>query len=627
MSVLSKRQKDIIKLLEEKDEYITIKNISEKFDVSPRTIRNDLDIIEGIISNYKINIDRRPRVGIKLILKPGQRIKFSEIEDYKIYSSEERIVVIVLTLIIKGKVTIEALAKELGISKNTLVQDLKSVVNMLNEYDIQVLKRTYYGISVNDDEGKIRNTFLNIYNMLSYELKEDIKERLLKEININSSYFKDKIDKIEVTVDNVYSQKYIEELEIILMLSECRYKNGYFIKYNDIDKQKLECTKEFKMLKEILNFNDYEIGYLLKIAVGLRNNIDYMINSITKEILNDFYKILEIDYMDDHEFNSQIAMHLKVAIHRIKNNLVIENPMLEEIKYKMQFIYQITEKILLDKEKVLGVKFPEEEIAYIAMYFDAIFERNIKFNMKYKILVVCNGGLATSSLLKTRINALLPEIEIVSVCRLRDLESAVKKYDIEFIISTVPIEANKYTAIVVNPLLDNNDIKKIKSEIYTKRYEKNSKYLINAIKKNGKREISTLLPEKYTQLDVDIDDWKEAIHLAAKPLLEDNKIANNYTREIIDIIESLGNYMVFVPKVAFVHATSENVIENSMSLLTLKSEINFGSKNKVPIKAIVVLANKKENMNLVDLLNIITNDNNLEKFKNASKYDDISSIH
>ena len=114
------------------------------------------------------------------------------------------------------------------------------------------------------------------------------------------------------------------------------------------------------------------------------------------------------------------------------------------------------------------------------------------------------------------------------------------------------------------------------------------------------------MPKEYTQLDVEIDEWKEAICLAAKPLLQNNKITNNYTREIINIVENLGNYMFFVPKIAFVHATSENVIENSMALLTLKSEINFGSKDKDSIKAIVVLANKKKNMNLVELLNIIT---------------------
>ena len=48
--------------------------------------------------------------------------------------------------------------------------------------------------------------------------------------------------------------------------------------------------------------------------------------------------------------------------------------MLEEIKYKMSFIYDITEKILSRYESVLKVKFPKFEIAYIAMYFNALFE-------------------------------------------------------------------------------------------------------------------------------------------------------------------------------------------------------------------------------------------------------------
>ena len=87
----------------------------------------------------------------------------------------------------------------------------------------------------------------------------------------------------------------------------------------------------------------------------------------------------------------------------------------------------------------------------------------------------------------------------------------------------------------------------------------------------------------------------------AKPLLQNNKITNNYTREIINIVENLGNYMFFVPKIAFVHATSENVIENSMALLTLKSEINVNTtdsdKNnpltididKIPVTKILLL--------------------------------------
>lgn len=55
--------------------------------------------------------------------------------------------------------TIEELAKDVDVSKNTLVQDFKLVTAKLEEYDIQVSKKTYYGITIKDNEEKIRNVF------------------------------------------------------------------------------------------------------------------------------------------------------------------------------------------------------------------------------------------------------------------------------------------------------------------------------------------------------------------------------------------------------------------------------------------------------------------------------------
>ncbi|NFI93748.1 PRD domain-containing protein [Clostridium botulinum] len=627
MITLNKRQKDIINFLESKDEYVTIDCIAKFFEVSSRTIRNDLDSIEDLMKESNIILERKPRVGIKLILKNGQDVQevINE-QDYKVYSSDDRITVIILSLIIKGKVTIEELAKDVDVSKNTLVQDFKLVTAKLEEYDIQVSKKTYYGITINDNEEKIRNVFFSIYSKLSDELKHDIKERLTQETNLKDSVIKEKIEKIEKNIGTVYSEESIEELEIIILLSINRYNNNFKIDYSEREKNSLIRRREFSVLKEILSLDDLEICYLLKISDGSRRAVGGEVNNITQEILDELCKTLNIDCSNDLEFTSQIAMHLKVAIHRIKNNLVIENPMLEEIKYKMSFIYQITETILSSKEDIIGVKFPEEEIAYMAMYFDAIFERNIKSKFTYKILLVCNGGLATSSLLKVRIGAMLPELEIKNVCRLKDLDKELENTDIDFIVSTIPVKADKYKVIKVNPLLDNSDVDKIKTEIYNKRYEKNCEYLIDLVKSDNESEIIKLLPQDVTQLDVDIDDWKEAIEVATKPLVNKNKITKDYSKEIIKVIENLGNYMVFIPKVAFVHATPDNVLENSMALLTLKSEIQFGSKNKVPVKAMVVLANKTENMNLVNLLEIITKGDNIEKLKNAANYDEIKSI-
>ena len=95
---------------------------------------------------------------------------------------------------------------------------------------------------------------------------------------------------------------------------------------------------------------------------------------------------------------------------------------------------------------------------------------------------------------------------------------------------------------------------------------------------------------------------------------------------MIRVVETLGNYMVFIPEIAFVHAPPENVIDNGVSLLTLKEPLDFGVKNKVTIKAIVVLANKEESKSLVSLVNILMRGNNVDKFKSATKYEDIIKL-
>ena len=60
--------------------------------------------------------------------------------------------------------------------------------------------------------------------------------------------------------------------------------------------------------------------------------------------------------------------------------------------------------------------------------------------------------------------------------------------------------------------------------------------------------------------------------------------------------------------------------------ITLNKGINFGSKKKTLVKVIIVLANKNENMNLVNLTNIITKAGNVNKLKQAKCYQDIKNI-
>lgn len=102
MIVLNKRQINIINFLQNSSEWITIENIAKAFNVSERTIRNDLDCIKILLRDYDAKLERKPKVGVKLIIKKGESINHI-LKEYKnkLYSPEERALMIALILMIK----------------------------------------------------------------------------------------------------------------------------------------------------------------------------------------------------------------------------------------------------------------------------------------------------------------------------------------------------------------------------------------------------------------------------------------------------------------------------------------------------------------------------------------------
>ena len=589
------------------------------------------------MKNYNFSLERKPRFGVNLNFDQEELDEFLNMYENNTYSAEERVIFLLMIIMVKEKTTFEELAEILQVSKNTVIQDLKSAEVLLEENNMKIKKKPYYGIFLDGDEDKIRSYLLQIYKKSSKYIQLNINKYCNECIKLDINEIRSFIESVESLAGVKYSEESLEELEILINLSLCRISNGNNIEYSSdyINEQKL--NKNYKVIKDCIkkitsNITESEICYLLKLFSGAKSTLGNFITTnsevdkLASSIINDMCNVININPVDDIEFKEQMAVHLKVAIFRLQNNLLIDNPMLEEIKYKMSFIYNITEKILAEYEDILKVKFPESEIAYIAMYFDSLFERSLKNKLSYKALIICNGGLATSSLLNTRLGIMIPEIEVVDICRLRDVERSLKKNEVDFLISTVPFTVDNYKVIQVNPLLELNDIEKIKQEIFRIKYEKNCKFLVEKFDNKSENGIGKILPEKYSKIGVEIDNWQEAIKVAAEPLIKDKKIERQYVSEVIKAIETLGNYMVFIPEIAFVHAEPNFVIENSVSILVLKNPIKFGSKKDILVKVIVVLANKNENMNLVNLINIITKEGNIKKLKEATSYKDIENI-
>ncbi|MDF2675182.1 MAG: sugar transporter subunit [Clostridiales bacterium] len=94
------------------------------------------------------------------------------------------------------------------------------------------------------------------------------------------------------------------------------------------------------------------------------------------------------------------------------------------------------------------------------------------------------------------------------------------------------------------------------------------------------------------------ENWKEAIEISGNLLLENRKIKRKYIDNMIKAVIDMGPYIVITPGLALAHAEpSSDVLENGVSLITLKEPVDFGSIND-PVNIILCLASTDNNSHI-----------------------------
>jgi len=457
-------------------------------------------------------------------------------------------------------------------------------------------------------------------------IKEEIPEEIIYKIEDN--------ERIK------YSDDSVKELKNMILITLNRAFDGFYMGADTGYLRGREKPDNFQIIEEILKREEIQVTegdilYMIMLlnaskkikGISLEDTIeDRKIMMATRSLIQEFCRITKIDMKIGQDISTQIMMHLKVAIYRLKNHIEIENPLMEDIKYSSLFVYEITKKILKEYEAMFDVVFPETEIAYTTMYFETLFQENYNMNFTVNVIVVCNSGLSTAVLLKQRLHMIVPELNVISTCRVSDVIKEAENINPDFIISTVPLKMNQYKVIEVNPLLNAEDVNVIRRNLTNLSYNRRNEHLAKQMEAIHKMPMEELFQKDCCKFNLKISDWKEAVQVAADPLIQYNYIQKEYVDDIIKIIQTIGNYMVFIPEIAFVHAPPEHVNEDHMSLLKLAKPIEFGTKSKVDVKVIIVIASKEENKNLVELMQILMKEDNVAKLKNVTNYDDIREI-
>lgn len=142
--------------------------------------------------------------------------------------------------------------------------------------------------------------------------------------------------------------------------------------------------------------------------------------------------------------------------------------------------------------------------------------------------------------------------------------------------------------------------------------------------------ITTWLPTENIQIVDSVSDWKQAITLAAQPLLAKEAITKDYIKAIFNSHQKLGPYYVLAPGLAMPHARPEQgAIKNGLSLLHIKQGVSFDSEENDPIYVVIMLCalSGDEHIDMITALaDIFSDDERLLALLKASSMETIQTV-
>ena len=609
------------------NEGVQLQKLLNKFSISKRTLYYDISNInksiinEGIIKNVEGSF-----------FYFGINENHSCIQNDFVDNVTLRKNYVLYHMILGDLPTISELCTIMDLSKNTitmLIEKCKIDFLLLN------LKVTYKKkYIIEGDEHKIRDLFLTVIENLNPHI-DDIDEDIIKldeQMNLRLTDF---------------SRKFLSELKKLIVK---RIKIGLTI--NELSYQKEVCAfKHYHACKMILpsSASENEVAYLCAYISSLptlntEGTID-RIDDFIDELVLKFEQKTAIKMQYKKEFKVNIKRHIQSSYYRIKFCFPAHNPILYDVKMKYEYLFLILQKIIKNSTILPEFKkIRDEEIGFITTYFGGYLMGEVRATQNSRAIIVCPNGYMMSKTLELQIYRFVPGINIIGTTSLSKLDDVIQEYD--YIISTLPLLAKK-EVIVVNPILTKGDIDlllsiftdigipnpKIDIEKLIKTVEKYSTVhdykkletellkTIHQINENERYQpmLNELLTENRINSIDSVCDWKQAIAVAAKPLIDDGSITNVYVESMIENVIQHGPYIVLADYFALPHAgAKDGVNQLSMSLLQVKNEVDLAG---VPVHTFLVLAaidNSTHITALAALSELLYEEKNLKLFQQGS---------
>jgi len=618
MIPLLQRHKIIIEFLIDRKGWTKAFEISEELNVSDRTIRDDIKLINEIVLEHNLKIESLRGKGYRIVEKDKKL--FSKLvsikqENLPILPEERMKFIIERLLVQKEGVDLFYLADEMFVSEQTIELDIKRIRKVLKDkhLDLEIYKknnrfflegkeiyRRYLLCSVIMD-GTFES-LLDLYNYSPYLKEVDlikIKNILLKNIEGSNLVFSD-LDLVSLVIHCAVSVQ--------------RMKQNFYLESEENLDIRI-ASKEVEIAKNIANDlnEEYEIIFNELEIVNMAQNISLkkgslhhqylkldqnyvnrtsmdLVDTLLEEIKDEF----NLDLTEDKYLKVYLSSHIDSLIKRLSHNRVYNNPYLDEIKNSYPYLFEIAVFIRKRFYELTNMTMGEDEIGYIAIHLGAAVERQKANEPIKKVALVSHANMAYKQLLYNKLKNLFShKVEIIGPFPIYEI-AKIKEENIDIIISTVRLSENiNIPNVVISTLLTDEDILRIKKFIDDFDNEQERKRLTKRIKK--------YIDKDLFYNDLDFKSPEDVIEFMSGKIIQKGFAPNNF-KELVLKREKISPTS-FDNLIAMPHSIESNGYKTGISVLILKEPIKWAEKN---VQIVFMFSLKKgEQRELKDIYKLI----------------------
>ncbi len=485
---LTPRIKQILIYLLGAEQPATDQEVADALGVSKRTILREADYIGSILKDYGLTLVRKKGEGSQIEGAPKKKEELLNIlkarKERVISDKEQRRNLLKLELLRNREPQkLFYYSDMFGVSEATISTDLEAIAEWAKECHLEIIRKPGYGIMLSGSEksyrvalqrfvtenmknNKTTETEDNIYLLMNESILSEV-ESVLEKVEepylhlLTNDAYVGLLVHLAVAVERIQKGELVSE-----DIYDARFDKGYDIAKNIAAALEEEFSIEIpesEVNNILLHINGAKLNYTSDVIGESGINTDELMG-IIEGMIDVFDPELARELRYDDDFIRGLMVHLEPALYRLKNDMTISNPLLQQIKQEYPEIYAQCEnaaRVITEKTALVP---NDAEIGYLAMHFGAAKEKvdsRKKKKRTVNIGVICASGFGVAQLMMAKLKSRFSDWDIVFKAYGVDEITQHTASRTDFFISSINVDDLGVDYCLVNPLITNRDVLQI----------------------------------------------------------------------------------------------------------------------------------------------------------------------